>query len=583
MKLIWRLVRLYRPYSGWMLLGILLSLLTVLANISLLALSGWFISSMALAGAIGGSMNYFTPAALIRGAAITRTAGRYGERLITHEATFRLVSELRVWFYEKLEPLAPAVLQQYRSGDVLSRIRADIDTLNNFYLRIFLPMIVALLATLIVVITLAYYQPLFAMVELGLLLIAGVVLPWLLNKLSLTTGAQLVQTAANLRIQLVSDLQGMGELLIYGAAEQQAQTLQQHSQALAAQQQRLNRLNTWTQIALSVTASLAMWLLLILAVPLVRQGSLAPANLAMLSLLALASFEAIAPLPLAWQSLGETLAAARRIFTLTEQASSVQEPEQPLPVPESFSLRFDQLSFRYQATRPWVLKELSFRLEPGQKLIILGANGSGKTSLLSVLLRFHEPTRGRLLLNEQPIQAYTGEAIRARLAVAEQHAQVFNSTLLDNLRLANPVATQAQIEQACSAVLLDEFIQQQPEGYHTWVGETGLHLSGGQLQRLVLARALLKPASVLILDEPTEGLDPETALSVMRNILAWVEAQGQSLLVITHQRLGIEAEMEVLRLSTQPQFNQLSINPTSSPTIKQLPESSLKSLSESNR
>lgn len=540
MKLLWRLVRLYQPYNAWMLLGVLLSLITVLANVGLLALSGWFISSMALAGAAGVSMNYFTPAALIRGAAITRTAGRYGERWVTHEATFRLLSELRVWFYTKLEPLAPAVLQQYRSGDVLSRIRADMDTLNHLYLRILVPAVVALLATLILVVALAYYHPLLALVELSLLLLAGVLIPWLLNKLSQTASVQMVASSADLRTQLVSDLQGMGELLVYGAAEQQAQTLKRGSQKLANQQQILSRLNAWTQAALSLCASLAMWLMLILAVPLVQQGSLAPANLAMLSLLALASFEAVAPLPLAWQSLGETLAAAKRIFALTDQQALVAEPDQPLPVPEAFTLRFDQLSFRYQAASPWVLQTLSFSLAPRQKLIVLGANGSGKSTLLSLLLRFREPTCGRLLLNEQPIQAYAGEAIRARIAVAEQQAQVFNSTILDNLRLANPAATVEQVEQACRAVALHDFIQQQPEAYQTWVGETGLRLSGGQLRRLTLARALLKPASLLILDEPTEGLDFITALEVMRNILAWVEVKEQGLLVITHQRLGIE-------------------------------------------
>lgn len=555
MSVLWRLLRLYKPYTGWMLLGVSLSLMTVLANMGLLALSGWFISAMALAGAAGVSMNYFTPAALIRGAAITRTAGRYGERLVTHEATFRLLSELRVWFYEKLEPLAPAVLQQYRSGDVLSRIRADIDTLNNLYLRILVPSVVALLASLILVLALAYYHPLLALVELSLLVLAGVIIPWLMNNLNQANGAKLVHVSADLRTQLISDLQGMGELLVYGAAEQQAQQLKQHSKHLAHLQQSQTCLNSLAQSSLSVCANLAMWLMLILAIPLVQQKSLAPANLAMLSLLALASFEAIAPLPLAWQSWGETLAAAKRIFTLTDQQPLVHEPVQPLVLTEPISIRFEQLSFHYSDNSPWVLKDFNFTLEPRQKVVILGANGCGKSTLLNLLLRFREPTSGKLLLNDQPIQAYAGEAVRAKFAVAEQHSHVFNSTILDNLLLANPAASPAQIEDACRAVLLHEFIQQQPEGYQTWVGETGVRLSGGQLRRLTLARALLKPASWLILDEPTEGLDPETAISVMANILAWVEAKQQGLLVITHQELGIEGnEVDVLTLKPAHPF-----------------------------
>lgn len=542
MSMLWRLLRLYKPYTAWMLLGVFLSLITVLANVGLLALSGWFISAMALAGAAGVSMNYFTPAALIRGAAITRTAGRYGERLVTHEATFRLLSELRVWFYNRLEPLAPAVLQQYRSGDVVSRIRADIDTLNNLYLRILVPSVVALLASLILVAALAYYHPLLALVELSLLALAGVVTPWLMHQLNQANGTKLVQVAADLRMQLVSDLQGMGELLVYGAVEQQAQHLKQHSKHLAQLQQSQSRLNSFAQTALSMCANLAMWLMLILAIPLVQQHSLAPAHLAMFSLLALAGFEAIAPLPLAWQSWGETLAAAKRIFALTDQQPVVQEPVQPIALEEPVAIRLDKLSFRYSDTRPWVLRDFNFTLAAREKVIILGANGCGKSTLLSLLLRFREPTSGSLLLNEQPIQRYMGETVRANFSVLEQNTHVFNSTILDNLLLANPAAAQAQIEQACRAVLLHDFIQEQPEGYQTWIGEIGVRLSGGQLRRLSLARALLKPASLLILDEPTESLDPETALKVMRNILAWVEMRQQGLLVITHQRLGIEGD-----------------------------------------
>ena len=546
MSIMWRLLRLYKPYTAWMLLGLGLSLITVLANVSLLAISGWFISSMALAGASGASINYFTPAALIRGAAITRTAGRYGERLVTHEATFRLLAELRVWFYHQLEPRATVLLEQYRSGDVLSRIRADIDTLNNVYLRILIPSAVAFLASLIVVLVLAYYHPLLALAELSLLLLAAVLIPWLMSRLNQVTSLKMIQSSTALRTQLVSDLQGMGELLVYGAADRQAVQLAHSSQSLVKQQQQLNRLNSFAQHALGVAANLAMWLMLVLAIPLVEQDQLAPAELAMLSLLALAGFEAMAAVPLAWQSWGETLAAAKRIFALSDQQPVVTEATQPLRLTAPITIRFEQVGFRYQNNGAWVVQNFNFSLAPRQKVLILGANGSGKSTILRLLLRFREPNSGHLLLNEQPIQHYASEAVRARFAVAEQHAHVFNSTILDNLLLANPEADSVQIEQACRAVLLHDFIQQQPEAYETWVGETGVRLSGGQLQRLSIARALLKPACFLVLDEPTEGLDPETALSMMRSILAWVEEKKQGLLVITHQRLGIEECVEVV-------------------------------------
>lgn len=543
-----RLLRLFKPYWNWAALGMGLSFITLLANVGLMAVSGWFITAMAMAGVAGVSMNYFTPAALIRLAAIVRTAGRYGERLVTHEATFRMLAELRVWFYERIEPLAPAVLEQYRSGDVLSRIRADIDTLNNVYLRLLVPVVVAALATLVFVVALLFYHPLLALLELSLLLVAGVLIPWLMNRLGHEAGQQSVETAAQLRSALVNDLQGMGELLVYGAADDHAAHVQQLSQTLAAQQQTLSRLNSVAQGALGLCANLAMWGMLVLAIPLVRDHTIAPPELAMLALFALASFEAVLPLPLAFQSLGETLAAARRIFSLADQAAAVSEPANPLLVPERLDFALRDVGFRYQLQGDAVLDGLTLDFPQGHKLAIVGVTGAGKSTLTSLLLRFREPSSGELLLGGQAISQYSGEALRQHIAVVPQQTHLFNSTLRENLLLAKRDATDAELESVCRTALIHDFITQQPQGYATWVGETGVRLSGGQAKRVAIARALLKPARLLILDEPTEGLDPETATQVMVNILAHVARNGQSLLLITHRAHGLDAMDQVLHL-----------------------------------
>jgi ATP-binding cassette subfamily C protein CydC len=540
-----RLLRLFQPYGEWLALGIFLSFITLLANVGLMAVSGWFITAMAMAGVAGVSMNYFTPSALIRLAAIVRTAGRYGERLVTHEATFRLLSELRVWFYQRIEPLAPAVLEGYHSGDVLSRIRADIDTLNNVYLRLIVPAVVAVLAMLVFVVVLLFYKPLLALVELALLLVAGAFVPWLMNRWGHETGQQMVATSADLRTALVSDLQGMGELLVYGAAEFHADHIQQLSQDLARQQQKMSGLSGISQGALGLCANLAMWAMLLLAIPLVSAGDITPPELAMLALFALASFEAVAPLPLAFQSLGETLAAARRIFSLADRQPAVAEPATPLVLPEKFGFAFQNVGFRYQPEGAEVLHGMTLALPPAYKLAIVGATGSGKSTLASLLLRFREPSSGEILLDGQPISRYSGEALRQHIAVVPQQTHLFNTTIRENLLLARPGADQDAIEAACKLALIDDFIKNQPEGYATWVGETGVRLSGGQAKRVAIARALLKNAPVLILDEPTEGLDPETAEQVMANILAHVEANGQSLLLITHRLQGLEGMDQV--------------------------------------
>jgi ATP-binding cassette subfamily C protein CydC len=543
-----RLLRLFKPYWGWAALGMGLSFITLLANVGLMAVSGWFITAMAMAGVAGAAMNYFTPAALIRLAAIVRTAGRYGERLVTHEATFRMLAELRVWFYERIEPLTPAVLEQYRSGDVLSRIRADIDTLNNVYLRLLVPVVVAAVATLVFVVVLLFYHPLLALLELSLLLVAGVLIPWLMNRLGHEAGQQSVETAAQLRSALVNDLQGMGELLVYGAADAHAAHVQQLSQTLAAQQQTLSRLNGVAQGALGLCANLAMWGMLVLAIPLVRDHTIAPPELAMLALFALASFEAVLPLPLAFQSLGETLAAARRIFSLADQVAAVTEPENPQAVPERLDFALRELGFRYQPQGDAVLDSLTLDFPQDHKLAIVGVTGAGKSTLTSLLLRFREPSSGELLLAGKPLAHYSGEALRQHIAVVPQQTHLFNTTLRENLLLAKRDATQVELEAVCRTALIHDFITQQPQSYATWVGETGVRLSGGQAKRVAIARALLKPARLLILDEPTEGLDPETATQVMTNILAHVTRNGQSLLLITHRAHGLEAMNSVLHL-----------------------------------
>lgn len=549
MKDLLRLLGLLQPYWAWVGLGIFLSFVTLMANVGLMAISGWFITAMAIAGVAGLSINYFTPAALIRLFAILRTTGRYGERLVTHDTTFRILAELRVWFYQRIEIIAPAGLENYHSGDVLSRIRADIDTLNLLYLRLVVPLAVALLASLVFVISLLFYHPLLALVELSLLLLVGVLVPLLTQAWGRASGAKIVSLTAQMRTALVNDLQGMGELLIYGAATAHAAQLEQLSQELAKRQQILASLNGLAQGLGGLGANLAMWLMLLLAIPLVSAGTMPAPELTLLALFALASFEAVLPLPLAFQSLGEILAAARRIFALTDQAPSIIEPNQPLAIPDTLHFEFRRVSFRYQTHQPKVLTDVSLTLAAGTKIALLGASGSGKSTILSLLLRFREPESGEIYLNGQALNRYNSEALRTKIAVAPQQSFLFNTTLRANLLLAKPNATQAEIESACHLALIHEFISQQPEAYETWVGETGVRLSGGQAKRVALARALLKDAPVLVLDEPTEGLDPETAQQLMANVLQHVDRFKKSLILITHQQHGLATIDQTYRLS----------------------------------
>lgn len=537
MKDLARLLGPFRPYAGRMALGVLLALITLLASVTLMAVSGWFIAAMAIAGAAGVTMNYFTPAALIRACAIARTLGRYGERLITHEATLRLLAGLRVWFYRGIEPLAPARLQGHHSGDLLSRIRADIDTLDGLYLRLLVPTLTAVLASLLFIVFMLRYDARLALILLVFLVLGGVGVPWLARALGDRPGRRAVGLRAELRAAVVDGVQGLAELQAYGVAHAQAARVRALSQSLAAEQHRLSRLSGMSQGALGLTANLALWFSVWTAIPLVQEEAIAPPDLAMLALFTLAAFESVAPLPAAFQSLGEVRAAARRIFELLDTAPPVTEPLVPAPPPQAFGIAFEGVGFTYPGADRPALKAVDLVCPEGVKVAILGPTGSGKSTLVNLLLRFWTPDRGRITLGGVAIDALDGEAVRRRVALVSQHTQLFTGTIRENLLLARPGADRVELDQACRAAELYDFIAAQPEGYETQVGEAGVALSGGQARRLAIARALLKDAPILVLDEPTEGLDGPTARALMETLGTLMS--GRTVLLITHRPEGL--------------------------------------------
>ncbi|RNE92532.1 thiol reductant ABC exporter subunit CydC [Marichromatium sp. AB32] len=546
MRELLRLWRLFRPYRAWMLLGTLAAVLTLLANVTLMAASGWFIAAMASAGAAGVAMNYFAPAALIRGSAMVRTAGRYGERLVNHEATFRLIASLRVWFYRHLEPLAPARLQQYHSGDILSRIRADIDALDNLYVRVLVPVVVALISVTLFVVFLALHDPALALLGLVFLLLAGVGLPWWAELRGRAPGQRLAEQEGALRAAVIDGVQGMAELTVYGATERQAQRIEGLSEQLIADQARINSDQGLTQAAIGLCANLNLWLLLWLAIPLVRAGELPPPELAMLALFTLASFEAVAPLPHAFQLLGRSLAAARRLFAIVDTVPAIREPDGPSPRLEQFDIVFEGVGFSYPDAERAALADIDLRVPEGTRAAVVGATGSGKSTLFNLLLRFWSTDCGNIRVGGHDIRDIDSETLRRQIAVVSQHTHLFDATIRENLLVARPGATQTELEQACRVAQIHDFIAGLPEGYDTWVGETGVRLSGGQGRRIAVARALLKDAPILLLDEPTEGLDAGTERSLMAALDRLM--QGRTVLLITHRPAGLDWVDQILVL-----------------------------------
>ncbi|WHZ19335.1 MAG: ABC transporter for glutathione/L-cysteine [Rhodanobacteraceae bacterium] len=530
-----RLLALLRPWRGWMFGGALLALLAALSAIGLMAVSGWFIAAMALAGVGGAAINYYTPAAAIRGFAIARTGGRYGERLLTHDATLRALSGLRAWLFRALIPLAPARLSALRSAELFARLRADVDALEHFYLSVQVPAGVAVFGLVVVLLLAAFTLPSAALVLLVAATLAGFVVPEWVRRRAADDAAAAVRESADLRGLLLDALHGHAELLAWGGVETHAARIAELDARLAARRRRIEHLNTRGSAAVGLIAQCALPALLVFGLAAVHHGMLAPPLLVMLALLAMAAFELVAPLPEALAQWQATLASAKRVFELVDMPPAIVEPARSASIDAAPAIRFERVRMRYADDTPWALDGIDLELAPGARLAIVGDSGAGKSSLANVLQKFHPIQGGQVWFGGQPLDALRGDDVRRKLAVIAQHTTLFNLSLRDNLLLAAPAATPAQVERALHAAQLDDFVRALPQGLDTQLGEGGSLVSGGEARRITIARALLQDAPVLLLDEPTEGLDAATAAQLYRALAA--VTRSRSVLLITH-RLG---------------------------------------------
>lgn len=539
----WRLLRLAAPFWRWMGLAVLLGFATVGSGVGLMATSAFIIARAALRPSIADLQVAIVG---VRFFGIARGVFRYLERYLSHEVNFRLLARLRVWFYAALEPLAPAGLIGYRSGDILSRVVADIETLEHFYVRVIAPPLVALLVGCLMWIFMRGYDLWLAVASLAFLAVAGVGLPLLTQRLSRGVGRRMVAVRSQLNAALVDGVQGVAELLAFNYEAHHQMQVEALGRELTGLQRRMAWIGGLHASLSGLLMNLATLAALIVAIPLVTAGELDGVSLAVIALAVIASFEAVAPLSLAAQYLENSLEAGQRLFEIVDAQPAIVDPPLPSPAPEDYSLAVKDLRFRYEPDEPPALDGISFRLPEGGSLAVVGPSGAGKTTLVNLLLRFWEYGEGRILLGGYELRAYQQEDLRRVIAVVSQHTHLFNATVRDNLLLARPDAGQEDLSRAAGGAQIHEFVQSLPEGYDTWIGEQGLKLSGGQRQRLAIARALLKDAPILILDEPTANLDPLTEREVMGAIHTLMA--GRTTLIITHRLAGLGAVDEILVL-----------------------------------
>ena len=533
-------IKQFRGHLKWMVLGTLSGLLAVASAVGLLALSGWFISAAAYAGltAITAQLfNFFHPGIGVRIFAIGRTLARYVERIVSHDATFRILQSLRSWFYRHLEPLAPSRLMNFRSGDILNRIVADIDALDNLYLRVFSPSVIALTMSVLVVGFLWLFDPVISMVTALFLSMAGFWVPLITMRLGEGCGHELAQHLSDLRIRIVEGLQGMPELLVFGAHNRHLDTVKQSSRALLKSQLRMSQILGLSQALLTLISGLAVLATLYLAVILVNRDVMDGPGMALVTLAVLASFEAVFPLPAAYQYLGRMREAGRRLLEIVDSKPEVIFPGRSVTRPRHFGLRFENVCFRYNQKAGWALRDVEFQVHPGRRVAVIGETGSGKSTLIHLLVRFRDPDAGCIQIGSVDVRNFGESDLRRHISVVTQQPHMFNATLRENLLMAQPGAGEDELLDALNFAQLLNFVSALPDGLDTWIGEAAKLLSGGQARRVAVARAMLHNGPLWVLDEPTEGLDPVTEERMMAAIKA--QTAGRSLLLITHRLIDL--------------------------------------------
>ena len=523
-------------------LSVLLSTLTIGSSVALIGTSAWLISTAGLHPSVA---DLGVSVVGVRFFGITRGLFRYLERLVSHNVTFRLLARLRVWFYERLEPLAPARLLEYKSGDLLARVIGDVETLENFYVRVLSPSLTAILIGLTVALFFAAFYLPIAFVLILFFLILGLILPLLSQNASHGPGGQLIAQRADIQSQLVDGIQGIADLLAFGRGSDRLEQVSNIGKIYGETQKQMARINGVHTALGTLFTNLGVWLVLLLVIPQVTAGNIKGVMLGTFALMTLASFEAVTPLPLAAQMWNASREAARRLFEVVDAEPAVRETGAKGPeISSSNSLQFSGLSFAYPNQSAPALQNVTFTLPAGKSVAIVGPSGAGKSTLVNLLLRFWDYESGEIRLGGSSIKDLHQDEVRGQFALVSQNNYFFNTTIRENLRLARRSVRQEEIEAAARAAQIHEFILSLPKGYDTLIGEQGLRLSGGERQRLAIARALLKDSPILLLDEPTANLDPQTEQQVLETLFTTMRTKTS--LLITHRLVGLERVDEIL-------------------------------------
>jgi ATP-binding cassette subfamily C protein CydC len=488
---------------------------------------------------------------VVRGLGVARVVLRYAERMLTHAATFRVLTALRVWLFRGLAVRSSGGLGFMRSGDALGRLVGDVEALDGLYSRIIVPGVAAVLLLPVLVAFLALAQGWTALLVWlaqgwtallvgGLFLLSAIVLPWVAARATLAAGGGVAVASAGLRSAALDALDGMREIRAYGAEGRMLAAIQAREAALFQAQRLVARRASWAQAGAFVCSQAA--LLAILLSP-----GIAPATMVAGLFLTLAAFEVVSGMPRAGALAGHAAGAAARITEAATGGSGTEDPPNPAPLPSGTSLRFEGVSFRWRPDRPAVLNGLALDIPAGSRIAVLGPSGSGKSTLAALALKVVQPQGGRILLGGIDIARLCAADVRSRIAWLSQDTHLFSDTIRANLALGRDDAPDADLWAALDQAGIADMVRTFSDGLDSWIGEGGLQVSGGQGRRLALARTLLSQAPVLILDEPATGLDAATErafLTTLNDVAA-----GRTVILIVHRLVGVERLDRIFRLS----------------------------------
>ena len=531
-------IRLFRFAKLPLILGLLLMILGLGSSMALLTVSGWFLAATAIAG-LGTLFNFFYPSASVRGLAIGRTVARYFEKLVTHDATFRILAKLRVQVFSKIIPLSPAVLNRYRNSDLLNRLVSDVDTLDSLYLRLLAPFFSSVFVITAMTIGLSFINAPLALGLGAFLLLLLIAIPTIFYRLGQQFGERLIQTRAAYRTQFLEFIQAQAELLLFNAEDRlkaKMVTIEKNWQADQDKEAKLSGFST--ALVMFLNGLLVCGMLWFSSQADFGDDEYRMAFIALFTFAALAAVEIIMPLGAAFLHIGQVIAAANRVTEIVEQKPLVEFNDNAKFEEKVNLISAKDLSFAYPEQEDPVLKNLTLDLHQGQKIAILGKTGSGKSTLLQLLVRNYDTNQGELLLAEKPISAYSENTLRNQMCFLTQRVHVFSDTLRQNLQFARlEKISDEKMTEVLNQVGLGKLLEQE-QGLNLWLGDGGRPLSGGEQRRLGLARILLNNAPILLLDEPTEGLDRETERRILRLILQ--HAENKTLIMVTHRLTAIE-------------------------------------------